>query len=104
MATDPDVVSHINGGPTAVSLEEAHRLVDETSYTLEIVHCGIPELMKGSYSEDVARKVDTHFIREPLGPLIDPTALQLPGHDRLVLLLAGGLWRHRGHQERHPVP
>ncbi len=40
MDTDPDVVSHINGGPTAVSLEEAKRLVEETSYTLEIVHCG----------------------------------------------------------------
>jgi enamidase len=36
----PDVVSHINGGPTAVSLVEARRLVEETSFTLEIVHCG----------------------------------------------------------------
>ncbi len=42
MAIDPDVVSHINGGPTAISLDEARRLVEETSYTLEIVHCGNP--------------------------------------------------------------
>ncbi|MFH1035952.1 MAG: amidohydrolase family protein [Pseudomonadota bacterium] len=40
MAIDPDVVSHINGGPTAVSLDEAQRLVQETALTLEIVHCG----------------------------------------------------------------
>jgi enamidase len=40
IAIDPDVVSHINGGPTAVSLDEARRLVDETQLTLEIVHCG----------------------------------------------------------------
>lgn len=42
MATDPDVVSHINGGPTAISLGEARRLVEETAHTLEIVHCGNP--------------------------------------------------------------
>jgi enamidase len=42
MAADPDIVSHINGGPTAVSTEEAYRLIDQTSYCLEIVHCGNP--------------------------------------------------------------
>ena len=42
MAADPDIVSHINGGPTAVSREEAFKLIDQTSYTLEIVHCGNP--------------------------------------------------------------
>ncbi len=40
------------------------------SYEYVEFTCGIPELMKGSYSEDVARKVDTHFIREPLGPFL----------------------------------
>jgi enamidase len=42
MAADPDIVSHINGGPTAVSKEEALKLIDQTSYTLEIVQCGNP--------------------------------------------------------------
>jgi enamidase len=42
MAADPDIVSHINGGPTAVSREEAFKLIDQTQYTLEIVHCGNP--------------------------------------------------------------
>jgi enamidase len=40
IATDPDIVSHINGGPTAISLAEAEKLVRTTSLTLEIVHCG----------------------------------------------------------------
>ena len=42
MAANPDIVSHINGGPTAVSREEAFKLIDQTKYTLEIVHCGNP--------------------------------------------------------------
>ncbi|MGA2317508.1 MAG: aldehyde dehydrogenase family protein [Thermodesulfobacteriota bacterium] len=32
--------------------------------------CAIPELLKGSYSEDVGTRVDTHYIHEPLGPFI----------------------------------
>lgn len=42
--TDPDIVSHINGGPTAISPDEAEKLVTETSYALEIVHCGNPKM------------------------------------------------------------
>ena len=42
--TDPDVVSHINGGPTAVSLQEVEKLVTRTSMALEIVHCGNPKV------------------------------------------------------------
>lgn len=38
--TKPDVVSHINGGPTAVSAEEVDRIMDETDFALEIVQCG----------------------------------------------------------------
>lgn len=40
IATDPDIVSHINGGPTAISLKEAEKLIRDTSLVLEIVHCG----------------------------------------------------------------
>lgn len=50
IATDPDIVSHINGGPVAISPKEAERLVRNTSLILEIVHCGnqkmILEVMK----------------------------------------------------------
>ena len=44
IATKPDVVSHINGGPTAVSLKEVDRIMDETKFTLEIVQCGNPKV------------------------------------------------------------
>jgi enamidase len=40
--TDPDIASHVNGGPTAVSFEEIEKLVEKTSMGLEIVHCGNP--------------------------------------------------------------
>lgn len=41
---EPDVVSHINGGPTAISPEEIEKLVKETNFALEIVHCGNPKM------------------------------------------------------------
>jgi len=40
--TDPDIASHVNGGPTSVSLEEVKKLVLDTKIALEIVHCGNP--------------------------------------------------------------
>ena len=40
--TDPDIASHVNGGPTAVSFEEIETLVEKTQMALEIVHCGNP--------------------------------------------------------------
>jgi len=43
MATDPDVVAHLNGGPTAVPWPEAERIIRETPYAFEIVHCGNPK-------------------------------------------------------------
>ena len=42
--TNPDIVSHINGGPTAIDLDEVKRLVTDTRLTLEIVHCGNPKV------------------------------------------------------------
>ena len=40
IAAAPDIVSHINGGPTAISIIEAEKLIRKTSLILEIVHCG----------------------------------------------------------------
>ena len=40
IAADPDIVSHINGGPTAISIAEAEKLIRKTALALEIVHCG----------------------------------------------------------------
>ena len=44
MATKPDVISHINGGPTAVPLSEVDKLMDETDFAMEIVQCGNPKV------------------------------------------------------------
>ena len=40
MTVQPSVVSHINGGPTAMSAEEAERVVTQTEAAIEIVQCG----------------------------------------------------------------
>lgn len=40
MKIQPTVVSHVNGGPTAPSLEDINRLIEETELPLEIVQCG----------------------------------------------------------------
>jgi enamidase len=39
---NPTVACHLNGGPTAVSIEEAKRVMLETACAIEIVHCGNP--------------------------------------------------------------
>ncbi len=44
MTVKPDVVSHINGGPTAVDLKEVDRIMDESDLTIEIVQCGNPRV------------------------------------------------------------
>lgn len=44
IATQPTVVSHINGGPTAISPVEVEKLINTTDLTLEIVQCGNPKI------------------------------------------------------------
>ena len=44
LTVGPDVVAHINGGPTAVSMAEAEKLVTGSSLVLEIVQCGNPKV------------------------------------------------------------
>ena len=39
-ATKPDVVSHINGGPTAIAEHEVDDIMDKTQFAMEIVQCG----------------------------------------------------------------
>jgi enamidase len=43
--TAPDIVSHINGGPTAIAVDEVKRLIAETDFAIEMVHCGNPKVM-----------------------------------------------------------
>ena len=62
MKTKPTVVSHINGGPTAIAPSEVDRLINETDFTLEIVQCGNPKV-----ADYVARQLKA---KNQLGRLI----------------------------------
>ena len=42
MAIQPDIVGHINGGTTSISIQEIEGLVTRSEMALEIVHCGNP--------------------------------------------------------------
>lgn len=44
LTVKPDVVAHLNGGPTAVSMTEVEKLINGTGFTLEIVQCGNPKV------------------------------------------------------------
>ena len=44
IAVDPTVVSHVNGGPTAIAPAEVDKLIDQTNLILEIVQCGNPKI------------------------------------------------------------
>jgi len=62
MATDPDIASHINGGPTAVSLEEVRRLITETTYFLELAHCGNMKILVEAVKLGIEHKALSRFI------------------------------------------
>jgi enamidase len=40
LKVNPDVASHLNGGPTAAPLEEIYRIIQESNIALEVVQCG----------------------------------------------------------------
>jgi len=42
--TNPHIAAHVNGGPTAVAIDEVKNLVDNTKIMVEIVHCGNPKM------------------------------------------------------------
>ncbi len=62
IAADPHIACHVNGGPTAVSTEEILRLVKETSYFLELVHCGNPKAMVDAVNYGLEHNALDRFI------------------------------------------
>lgn len=54
--TGPDVVSHINGGPTAISLEEVDKIIANTDMALEIVQCGNYKVAKETVNKVKAKQ------------------------------------------------
>src|SRR3954470_19518242 len=47
---------------------------------IEVVEyaCGIPQLLKGEYSENVGKQVDTHTVRQPVGVCAGITPFNFP--------------------------
>jgi len=85
--TNPDIVSHLNGGPTAVPLEEVRRLIHETDFALEIVHCGNPKVAVEAAKMIVDAKAQSRVIignDAPSGTGVIPLGIL-----RVMNLLAG---------------
>ena len=53
--TNPDVVSHINGGPTAIAPEEVDKLINNTKLALELVQCGNYKVAKHTVNQVKAK-------------------------------------------------
>ncbi|HVF08174.1 MAG TPA: amidohydrolase family protein [Actinomycetota bacterium] len=59
IAVQPDVAGHVNGGPTALGLDEVERILDGTSARVEIVHNGNVKAA-GEVAALVARRDELH--------------------------------------------
>jgi enamidase len=62
IAVGPDIASHVNGGPTSLSVDEIARLVKETPFALELVHCGNPRTLVEAIKLGVEHKALGRFI------------------------------------------
>jgi enamidase len=62
MATDPDVACHVNGGPTAMSTDEIRKLINDTNYAIELVHCGNPKALLDAVNIGLEGQALSRFI------------------------------------------
>ena len=74
---------HMNDLAALLSAEHGKTLADakgELARGLEVVEyaCGIPQLLKGEYSDSVATAVDTFSLRQPLGVCAGITPFNFP--------------------------
>ena len=68
------VLTNECGKTLAESLGEIRRGIENVEVT-----CGIPSLMQGYNSEDIARGIDEHTLRQPLGVVAAITPFNFPG-------------------------
>lgn len=59
------------------TLSDARGSVQRGIDVVEFV-CGVPNLLKGSYSEDVATEMDSYSVRQPLGVCVGITPFNFP--------------------------
>ena len=59
---NPDIVSHVNGGPTAIPIEDVEELIKKTSFALEIVQCGNPRVAVEAIKMAMAANALSRFI------------------------------------------
>src|SRR5580658_6083945 len=68
-----EIISTENGKTIADALGEVARGLENVEFA-----CGIPNLLKGGYSEQASRGVDVYQIRQPLGVVAGITPFNFP--------------------------
>ncbi|MCC7463430.1 MAG: CoA-acylating methylmalonate-semialdehyde dehydrogenase, partial [Gammaproteobacteria bacterium] len=77
------IAAHTGEFAELISAEHGKVIADargEVTRGLEVVEfaCGIPELLKGEFSEQVGRGIDSHSLRQPLGVCAGITPFNFP--------------------------
>jgi malonate-semialdehyde dehydrogenase (acetylating)/methylmalonate-semialdehyde dehydrogenase len=75
------ILSRENGKTMADALGEVARGLENVEFA-----CGIPNLLKGGYTEQASRGVDVYQIRQPLGVVAGITPFNFPGMVPLWML------------------
>lgn len=78
MAIRPDIVCHINGGPTSMSMDSVKRLINETDLTLELCYIGNPKVFIESLRMASEKRVLHRVIcgsDTPGGQVYSPTSM-----------------------------